>query len=171
MTKLHYEQTLMTANGGLITLTTHRVLKSSKKEKEEMMLSDYRSFNITRTGTGSYKILAAIFLFAALTSGIMIATNYNFNAGPAYILQGIFILSSIAAITLFILYFRKANRRVKLIGTVSSIEFYIRHTRMELVKKFLISLIIESEQRKRELAQADRASEPSSHIDVAGSVA
>jgi cytochrome b subunit of formate dehydrogenase len=170
MAKLHYEQTLMTANGGLITLTTHRVLKSSQKVKEEMMLSDYRSFNITRKSVKSYEILAAIFLFGALASGIMIGTNYNFNTGPVYILRGVFIVSSIAAITLFTLYVRKANRRVRLIGAVNSMEFYIKHTKMEVVNKFLISLIIESEQRKRELAEVERAPKPGTYIDVAGGV-
>lgn len=160
----------MTANGGHITLTTHRVLNRTKKAKEEMMLSDYRSFNITRTSTRSYEILAATFLFAALTSGIMILTNYNFSAGPVYLLRAIFVLSLIAAITIFILYFRKANRRVKLIGAANSIEFHIKHTKMEMVNKFLISLIIESEQRKREQAESDRLQKPNTYIDAAGNI-
>jgi len=167
MSNLSNEQTLMTSDNGLITLTTHRVLEKSSNLKKELLLSEFISYEVVTKRVNYYKVLGIIFFVLSLVFGIwaMIKNQENqkfisrlqdafnrngiSNNDTLQAITGIFTFSLFLFVISLLLYLTTGDKYLKITGRFSTLDFSIKNLGKTSLNKFTSALIVESDRRKR----------------------
>jgi hypothetical protein len=163
MFELSEESELLSAGDGSVVLTTHRVIVTNEKDKNQVMLTDFISYKIDRHNIGNYNTLAIIFFVLMCLSGIGRELSNAHqqqilnNTGSSFLktihpddvllkiltyLFGFLLLTS--------LLLRRLGTRVivYIIGKYNQLQFRVRDEKV--VTTFINRLVEESEKRKQE---------------------
>lgn len=141
---MNTENIILTSNDDSITLTNHRIIQRDSEINKEIFLKDIVSNEIIKKKSKYYLILCGIFIILSFVTIQNVLENENFEIMPLF-----YILLILLVISTY-LYFTKSDKYLKISGKYNFIEFSIKNLNESNLNKFRNTLLIESENRKKE---------------------
>jgi magnesium-transporting ATPase (P-type) len=141
---MNTETIILTSNDDSITLTNHRIIQRNSEVNKEIFLKDIVSNEIVRKKSKYYLTLTIIFILASIFTIYSILESENFEIMPLF-----YFILILLAISVF-QYLTKTDKYLKISGKYNFIEFSIKNLNDSNLNKFRNTLLVESENRKKE---------------------
>ncbi|AWM14979.1 hypothetical protein DI487_14715 [Flavobacterium sediminis] len=137
------EHIILTSNDDSITLTNFRVIQKSSDLNKEILLKDIVSNEIVKKKSHYYLVLTCIFTSLSIFTLYSILESKKLQNMPLFYFVFILFLISIY------LYLSRIDKYLKISGKYNFIEFSIKNLNESNLNKFRNTLLIESENRKK----------------------
>lgn len=151
------EKVLMVSSDNSVKLTTHRIIYESGKGRKQIMLEDFKSYELKSSFIGAYGILFSIFI--GLT--VLIAANKIINfisyRGTFIFYNNIFeffwddkgfLILLVLLIVVYFFYLISRRYYIKINGKDNSIEFRVTSLRNPSISKMLEKMLEQSDKLK-----------------------
>lgn len=164
MSELNQEEILLSSDDGSVTLTTHRVIKETGETRSQILLEDFKNYELKTIHIGYSKILSKIITIIFLIITIFFILSrinlyletrdlpYNSDAGLFEILfsgGNIYFVLSILGLSIFLFVIAKRHM-IYINGRHNTIEIRVRNRSKKSLRRFLETLESQSDKIKKQ---------------------